>query len=476
MEIVTSRVSVYEIELDLSGWEHSSSGQIPRFQDILRDTIPSVYEHKSMTGRAGGFLEEVRKGTNFAHVIEHVLLELLHLADSEGRTYTGWTHEKGGFCYVVHYGAPDFLTGRLAAILGVELVRRLIEGEVVDVAYYLQQLKDPLTYFAREESPWAERCDLAEPISTIQEIEAALAATEASPTRELTGDQTEAIRLHLNSIADRLPLIIEAWEKAFLEYGGKFAAAILDKVALINFDKFMLLLVNGDFGAYFRAVRNVSTVINSYRIPIHFVNHSIWLFKNKLLRQLIDRYQEDKEALHNAIHDFEDFFQMVLSNVSQGFRGEASLGGIQSLVELKEFREVKERKGCILVVDDDEVTRRAFGDTLEYHGYRALITENGEQALQALQDNADEISLVILDLFMPDMSGREVYQQISRLRPDMKVLISSGYPLDSDIQQLLTGDRVDFIGKPFKVEEFLSKIRSISDETGGIGQPREKKP
>ncbi|MCK4574312.1 MAG: response regulator, partial [candidate division Zixibacteria bacterium] len=162
--------------------------------------------------------------------------------------------------------------------------------------------------------------------------------------------------------------------------------------------------------------------------------------------------------------------------VSQGFRGEASLGGIQSLVELKEFREVKERKGCILVVDDDEVTRRAFGDTLEYHGYRALITENGEQALQALQDNADEISLVILDLFMPDMSGREVYQQISRLRPDMKVLISSGYPLDSDIQQLLTGDRVDFIGKPFKVEEFLSKIRSISDETGGIGQPREKKP
>ena len=150
VEIISSRVSVYEIELDLDTWEKADTSQVPEFHDTLQDTISSLYNHKCMPGEEGGFLSEVEKGTNFAHVIEHVLLELIHLADPEKEIYSGWTRKTGGNKYVIHYSAPDFLTGRIAAILSIDLVKRLIQGEKPDMDKCINILREPVNYFTHE--------------------------------------------------------------------------------------------------------------------------------------------------------------------------------------------------------------------------------------------------------------------------------------------------------------------------------------
>ncbi|MCP4686190.1 MAG: response regulator [bacterium] len=462
MEIVTSKVSVYEVELDLRSWDSIDSTQVPGFCRALSDTIISLKEHKCMSGQAGGFLNELHKGTNFAHVIEHVLLELIHLADPDKQVYTGWTREKEDRTYVIHYSAPDFLTGRLAAILGVDLVKRLIQGDRVDVNHYIELLKEPSRYFTREDS---QETSLVEPASAIPEIEQASQAAGLSMTSDasLSADQESTISEILADTGRHLSYVSELWRASFLEYAGNFGRAIIDKIELLNIDNFKSLLIQGDFQRFFRGIRNISHVVASYHIPVHFVIHSIWLYKNSLLGFVIEEHKEDREMLHRAVLSFENFFQVVLKNVSSGYSSEEPERSIKQLTELRQFRELKASRGLILAVDDDEITRRAFRDLLEYHGYRTILAEDGNQALEILSDKGDEIQLVILDLFMPGMAGRDVYTKMKELFPDLRILISSGYPIDSETDDLFSRESVAFISKPFKVEEFLDRVQSLLD-------------
>lgn len=464
MEIITSRVSVYEIELDLKKWDKTQTNQVPSFYNALSNAITSIKEHKCMSGLIGGFLVELRNGTNFAHVIEHVILELIHLADPEQKIYTGWTRKKSDQTYIIHYSAPDFLAGRLAAILGVDLVKRLINEERVDINYYIDLLKQPLKYFTQDNPLSASLADLSEPISIIQEIDNVSESDEnLDSSVSMTDQQMSNVKSILTQIKKHLNFIVEVWRKSFLEYSGNFGRSIIDKIELINIEKFIDLLVSGDFQGFFRGVKGASQVIGAYRIPINFTVHSIWLYKNKLLNFLIEEFEDDKKFLHQVVNDFEVFYQVILQNVMEGFSTRATREGIENLGELKEFREIRERKGCILVVDDDEMSRRAFRDILEYQGHKTILAQDGAKALELLAEKDDEVSLIILDVFMPGMSGEEVYSRIKNIRPEAKVLISSGYPIDRETQGMFSQEPVSFIGKPFKVKDFLAKVQSLLD-------------
>lgn len=479
MEIVTSRVSVYEIELDLQKWDVADSAAVPGFYNALDEAIPSISEHKCMSGQAGGFLAELRKGTNFAHVIEHVLLEMIHLADPERQVYTGWTRDTGDMTYIIHYSAPDFLTGRLAAILGVDLVKRLIQGEKVALDHYISLLKDPSSYFSQDEPEAGGLIGGREPTSVIQEFQESPTPETTVAETTLTDHQRANICDILTHTSKHMNYIVEMWRRSFIEYAGNFGKAIIDKIELANMDKFLGLLLSNKFESFFRGIKNASHVIGTYRIPLHFPVHSIWLYKNHLLAFVIEEYKDRSDFLHQAIQDFEDFFQVVLYNVSKGYAMEEPAGGMPHLSELTEFRELRKRSGLILAVDDDEITRRAFRDLLEYHGHHVIMAEGGAQALQILYEKGDEISLVILDLFMPGMDGMEAYRRIKELKPALKILVSSGYPIDDKTGKLLSAEMVHFISKPFKVEEFLSLVESMLgsepalNQTGRTGLPRQ---
>ena len=463
MEIIQSRVSVYEIELDLNGWDRSTTNRVPGFSDSLFSTIPTLKEHNCMSGKPGGFSLEVGKGTNFAHVIEHVILELMHLADPDKQRYTGWTREANeNQTYVIHYSAPDFLRGRLGAILGVDLVKKLVGSETVELSRYVDLLKEPLRYFAQDEPAAAALAELVEPISVIEELEETrVRPWPSAPAVSLSEQQVTDIRSTLSQVRKHLNFIVETWERAFVEYSGNFGKAIIDKIRLLNLDNFIDLVISGDFEGFYRGIRKGGRIVSSYRIPKNFIVHSIWLYKNKLLTFIIEEFGDDPTSLQQTIRAFDDFYQLILQNASSGYSEQAILVDPQQLAELKEFRELNKTAGYILVVDDDEMIRRACRDILEYQGYRVILAQNGTEALEVVSNKTDNISLVMLDVVLPDMTGREVLSKIWEFKPEMRILIMSAYPLEMDFEEIRREESFDYISKPFTAEALGDKLQTL---------------
>jgi CheY-like chemotaxis protein/anti-sigma regulatory factor (Ser/Thr protein kinase) len=114
----------------------------------------------------------------------------------------------------------------------------------------------------------------------------------------------------------------------------------------------------------------------------------------------------------------------------------------------------------VLLVDDDELIRESVAPMLEMLGHEVTAVSGGLQALDSIEEGL-EVDLVILDMNMPDMSGAEVLPRILDLRPDMPVLMATGYS-DHEIAPLLK-DRpsVSSIRKPFSLKEIRSKIAEL---------------
>lgn len=113
----------------------------------------------------------------------------------------------------------------------------------------------------------------------------------------------------------------------------------------------------------------------------------------------------------------------------------------------------------ILLVEDEEVVRSAAADILEHLGYTVLQAVNGREAVDVYRRHKREIALVLLDVLMPDMGGREVWQAIRKMNPAAKVLIASGYRKDEVVDQMLAEGAALFIQKPFEMEDLAAAVR-----------------
>ena len=120
----------------------------------------------------------------------------------------------------------------------------------------------------------------------------------------------------------------------------------------------------------------------------------------------------------------------------------------------------------VLLVEDDEAVRSLVSSSLEHSGYRVLTAGNGMEALRASKQHAGRIHLLITDLVMPDMNGRDVARKLHRRRVDMPVLFMSGYT-DATLQNTVNLDRkLHFIGKPFTPAVLGSKVRESAGREG----------
>ncbi|HKW51622.1 MAG TPA: ATP-binding protein, partial [Candidatus Eisenbacteria bacterium] len=117
---------------------------------------------------------------------------------------------------------------------------------------------------------------------------------------------------------------------------------------------------------------------------------------------------------------------------------------------------------AILVVDDDASLRALVSEILRLHGYTVIEASNGETALTMLENNGSVIDAVVTDVVMPNVNGRELVRRATKARPNLPMLLMSGYVGDNaEALGSLLSPRVAFIQKPFNQDALLEKLRDI---------------
>ncbi|MHB8202773.1 MAG: PAS domain S-box protein [Desulfomonilaceae bacterium] len=118
----------------------------------------------------------------------------------------------------------------------------------------------------------------------------------------------------------------------------------------------------------------------------------------------------------------------------------------------------------ILLIDDDTSVRDWGTEILSSVGYKVLTATNGKEALEIYQRERERISLVILDLIMPEMGGKQFLTEILGINTKGNVLVVSGFPVDKQANSMLAAGAKAFVQKPFNAKQLLDKIRQILDE------------
>ncbi len=133
----------------------------------------------------------------------------------------------------------------------------------------------------------------------------------------------------------------------------------------------------------------------------------------------------------------------------------------------EEFRRVPETaptgKETVLVVEDDAMIRSVVAKNLRVKGYTVLEAMDDQDALRMGRDHRGTIHLLLTDVVMPGMSGREVAAMLKKTRPDLRVLYMSGYTNEAIVRHGGIEPDVDFLQKPFRMDALASKIREILD-------------
>ncbi len=112
----------------------------------------------------------------------------------------------------------------------------------------------------------------------------------------------------------------------------------------------------------------------------------------------------------------------------------------------------------ILLIDDEEVVRDMVGEVLRAEGFEVRVAADGEAGVRIFEESADEIDVVLLDLSMPGLSGEATYSRLVRIRPEVRVILSSGYDHQEALRRFGRRGPVGFIQKPYRPPELLSEI------------------
>ena len=117
----------------------------------------------------------------------------------------------------------------------------------------------------------------------------------------------------------------------------------------------------------------------------------------------------------------------------------------------------------ILVAEDDEMVLHLTQTILEQAGYTVLSATDGEKALLVLADHAQEVDLVLLDVIMPKLGGRAVFQKMCESKYDLRYLFASGYSMNAVHTNFILDEGLRLIQKPYGRDDLLRRVRDILD-------------
>jgi CheY-like chemotaxis protein len=117
--------------------------------------------------------------------------------------------------------------------------------------------------------------------------------------------------------------------------------------------------------------------------------------------------------------------------------------------------------GTILVIDDEEMVRCLAKAALESYGYKVLVADNGVLGVETFTTLGNQVILVLLDMTMPVMSGKETLRRLKKIRPDVPVVLSSGYNEVETVRQFASNGFVGFIQKPYTAGQLAENIKTV---------------
>jgi PAS domain S-box-containing protein len=129
--------------------------------------------------------------------------------------------------------------------------------------------------------------------------------------------------------------------------------------------------------------------------------------------------------------------------------------------EAPENQEIVRGTGTILLVDDEAQVLKASQRMLEHLGYTVIPAQGGKEAINLYEGKKEGIDLVLLDLVMPDMSGKKVFQHLRHVNPEIKVILLSGYSKNETTQEILESGARGFLQKPASLKELSQKIHEV---------------
>mgnify|MGYP001576690712 CR=1 FL=1 len=118
----------------------------------------------------------------------------------------------------------------------------------------------------------------------------------------------------------------------------------------------------------------------------------------------------------------------------------------------------------IILAEDEEEVRKLMKLALEDAGYKVIEAVDGKEAIEKFRENKDSIDLLLLDVIMPKINGKGVYEEAKKIKPDVKALFSSGYPADFIHKKGILEEGLNFISKPASPHELLKRIREAIDK------------
>jgi two-component system, cell cycle sensor histidine kinase and response regulator CckA len=136
---------------------------------------------------------------------------------------------------------------------------------------------------------------------------------------------------------------------------------------------------------------------------------------------------------------------------------------LEETPEKKESDSIPGGTETILIIDDEILVRELAEHMLQKFGYKVLTAPGAETGIRIFRENKDDIALVILDMIMPGMGGVRCLEELLKIKPDIRVIIASGYTAEGARSSVMTSGARGFINKPFNVKEMLEKVRKEID-------------
>ena len=126
--------------------------------------------------------------------------------------------------------------------------------------------------------------------------------------------------------------------------------------------------------------------------------------------------------------------------------------------------ELLEGSETVLLVEDEEIVRDLGVRILERLGYRVMQAGNGDAAISLAREYVERIDLLMTDVVMPGMNGRELASRLTRIHPETRVLFTSGYTDDAIVHHGVLDEGVSFIGKPYTPSALAKKVREVLEK------------